>query len=371
MQANEFDELLRARLEAYQPEYNPAAWEQLAAKIPTPPSRNRMLLPLAIGLAASVAGACIFMLRHVSPDHLETKTAMSTPSMQSNASLKQNAATNDNTDNSSAGGPSQVSNHIAAAITDKSTSHNDMNQSPLQPYVAPHASVVDTVTAVAAADKHKNVVVDPVAPGRNTGVRANMLEPIEPEEKPLRATTISLAGGVQYGTLNAGYAAGINVRHSVSKRWAVETEISYLNNGASGTQQLSAADYNNIPISGLVTNGPKIASMEEHHAPVQYLVASPSLGYKLVDGLTVWGGVDFQRALLAGDQKSVQIEDDEVKLLPTLDIGATGRAEFNISRHLQAGVLYRMGINNTLKSGSNYLERRYVQVQLKIPLIRK
>ena len=63
----------------------------------------------------------------------------------------------------------------------------------------------------------------------------------------------------------------------------------------------------------------------------------------------------------------IQIYSDGVRVFPTLDLGLTGKAEFNVAPHIQAGVIFREGLNNFLMSNSptQYVNRRYFQVQFK------
>ena len=52
-------------------------------------------------------------------------------------------------------------------------------------------------------------------------------------------------------------------------------------------------------------------------------------------------------------------------------MGLTGKTEYAVTKKLKAGVLYREGINNLINGGEEYLDRRYLQVQLKFRVFGK
>ena len=66
-------------------------------------------------------------------------------------------------------------------------------------------------------------------------------------------------------------------------------------------------------------------------------------------GRIAGAGLDIQRALQNADKDAIQVEGNEVKLLPLFDIGATGKLVFRLSGRLEAGLLYRQGVNNLLR----------------------
>jgi hypothetical protein len=96
---------------------------------------------------------------------------------------------------------------------------------------------------------------------------------------------------------------------------------------------------------------------------------NPSFGYQIEDKVALSVGGDFQKMLNKKDE-IVQPDNNNTKIFPTMDIGLTTKSEFIISPNLQAGLVYREGLNNLFKSDAPYVNRRYVQVQFKynIPL---
>ncbi|HEY0297903.1 MAG TPA: hypothetical protein VGB84_01665, partial [Arachidicoccus sp.] len=89
-------------------------------------------------------------------------------------------------------------------------------------------------------------------------------------------------------------------------------------------------------------------------------------GYQIEDKVALSVGGDFQQ-MVGNKDEVVQPQNDNTKIFPTLDVGLTTKTEFSIMPNLQAGLVYREGLNNLIKGGDNgsYVNRRYLQVQFK------
>src|SRR5690606_19355123 len=119
-------------------------------------------------------------------------------------------------------------------------------------------------------------------------------------------------------------------------------------------------------------NSPAIANQTQQLYYIQY---NPSVGYELDDFVLFSVGSDIQQ-LVNGEKGKESVifnnNSGDTELVPKLDLGLTAKTEFSITPHINAGVIYREGINNLMSSnnntGMNYLNRRYVQVMFKYNL---
>ena len=189
-----------------------------------------------------------------------------------------------------------------------------------------------------------------------------------------KKTSISLGGGVNYGNLNTGYTAGVSVRRKVGGDFFVDGSVAML--------------YNNNANNVAINNGPPLADNTNTAArptafnnettlaspaldPIQklyYVQFNPSIGYQLEKHVALSVGGDFQQILNSrGEQDEiVQPGTNSSKIFPNFDVGFTAKSEFSITPSIQAGLVYREGLNNMLKNdGSKYVNRRYLQVQFK------
>jgi hypothetical protein len=183
-------------------------------------------------------------------------------------------------------------------------------------------------------------------------------------------TSISVGGGVNYGNLNTGYSAGVSIRRKVAGDFFVDGTVAMM--------------YNNNATNVAINNGPSLsdnggaaarpASFNETPLaspaldPIQklyYVQFNPSIGYQIEKHVALSVGGDFQQ-MLNKKEEIVQPESNNSKLFPNFDVGLTTKSEFSITPNIQAGLMYREGLNNLLKNdGTKYVNRRYIQVQFK------
>ena len=98
---------------------------------------------------------------------------------------------------------------------------------------------------------------------------------------------------------------------------------------------------------------------------------APVLGYSIHKHVSVGVGADFQQLVLDNQpENTTNSAADQLKTVPNVDMGVIGKTEYAISQRVKAGVLYR-GDVNSLISNSKYINRSYVQVQLKFTILKK
>lgn len=175
-----------------------------------------------------------------------------------------------------------------------------------------------------------------------------------------RTISIGVAGGVNYGTLNTGYALGATLARKISNKVGIELALGYINNNSNSANAASSAN-NNSPINNFKPKTTIIAPL-----PLNYLQCTPVADYSLSKKLTVAAGADIER-LLQSENTPISYNDN-TKIAPLYDLGALFKTDYAVTSRLKGGISYRIGANNLLSAGKNYIDRNYMQVQLKYRL---
>jgi len=191
---------------------------------------------------------------------------------------------------------------------------------------------------------------------------------------------IGLNGGINYGTLNQGYTMGVVAKANVAKDVYVDGTIGInISNNSSlpivnvnSTKVLARPGKDQLGNSGI--NTPAITNQRNQLIYVQF---NPSVGYNVAKNISFAVGGDIQQLLsdkaYEGKNVAFNARKKTMEVLPNTDFGITTKTEFRISKSINAGLLYREGLNSYVANGSdgiNYANRRYIQLQLKynIPL---
>ena len=407
MQESEFDELIRKQFDDYEFEYKRSRWERLLASLAPmqyrTPARHRWL-PVVTGIAAAMAtliavGAWHYYQAPAIKD--QTRVAMQRtmaplrtihdmpelPVQQAfpTALPIQTPAFFGNHHHRPAHLPGaivQPAVNPAALVFQPDISANAEPDIVLLSSGKPLAKPTQTsLSAMVTAHQYSGSVsgvMQTIARSPNPSTHIVVVDGVILPEKPNayfpKGTNISLAGGVNYGTLNGGYTAGLNARHHLG-RWYVESDVAFVNYDAAGATNVSnntlavlVNNTNNVNGAMIASRSREAPEPQEH---VQYLQASPGIGYHLFKKITIGANADIQRMLQQNSNNTVQVSDDAVKLFPLTDYGIAGKAEVSVTSKLNAGIIYRQGMNNLLSAGTDYLDRRYLQVQLKYRLIGK
>lgn len=388
MSINDFDKLFKEKFEEHEFAYNPMNWEKITHALPQEKHKRRVI-PWLTGIAASVAlvvGASWWM--HHKTDGNDDVNITKTESPEN--TLPQNVVpaipepdikTTDVQDPLKQITP--VSNNILAntknihtALPDESVNTIEEKKIPNSPITQPYEKNLLSFTPNPVISKsHEEIVTksDPqknlIKPITHENIEGPVFSPDESEKPQGRKTSISLAGGFNYGTFNTGYGASVNARQKISNKLFIEGDLGFMQNQEVIASAMSTSHYNMMR-SGQFRGRP--ARLEEKPYNIYYLQMSPSIGYQLHKNISVGVGADVQK-LLDGNvnDRPVVATEEGFKLIPLWDAGITGKTEYSISRRLKAGILYREGVNNLLQGNSNYYERRYLQVQMKLRLFGK
>jgi hypothetical protein len=408
-----FDELLRNKLQGEELEYKAEHWEQLALLLPvtqvpisdpinfTAGNKNKRW-----GLAAGIAAAILLMVGTVfffkqinnGPDESTQPSLVKKDSQPSN----NNTTVQQNKVNTTTGTPQtpaiaqhgKVQQQPVSPVQQNAVNNaqnnslyntiNSVNQnivSPQQPQqpqqiaqsntVTPQPSIIDgsqpVIEKITITPAKENPIPESYT-YNNTTYASAFYEGNGKGNKNAK-TSISVGGGVNYGNLNTGYSAGVSIRRKVAGDFFVDGTVAMMynnnannvaiNNGPSLSDNNTAArpaSFNETPLAS-----PALDPIQK----LYYVQFNPSIGYQLEKHVALSVGGDFQK-MLNKTEEIVQPESNNSKLFPNLDVGLTAKSEFSITPSIQAGLMYREGLNNLIKNdGSKYVNRRYIQVQFK------
>jgi hypothetical protein len=405
MKPKEFDDLVRQKFDQNDFEYNPGNWAKLEEAMDGRGKKRTAFLlwwvPL-LGIAATVA----LSIGMVPALHMEggkfgqnqvvAKNTESLPAHRTTGSLNndQNSASNGNTANA----------HNAVVAMAHKSKHGKHNKKK-----AGAKSNSDDLFAITYA----NAVANVRAP-KSKAQPFNFLaeagkEQLKKEKKELREVVVAatfapeemaapkqprnsiiLSGGYNIGTTTTGVMAGATIRHMVTGKVYIETDVAVAANNNTGTQSYSYYQTAKSTQSGtgMAARGSKVATdgipdlkpapptlvkgVRDLNYNLSFVQVSPSIGVKLKDKITMGVGPDFQQ-IITDNRPAIAASStrDNIQTMPSFDIGVTGKTEYSITKNLKAGVSYRKGINNVLTLMDKYIDRDYVQFQVKCTILNK
>lgn len=394
MNASEFDGLLRRRYEQHEFAYQPEDWAKLKAQLdkelPERTSRSRpfffLLLP---GMAASVAAIACGVYLFQNTGKFNTRTAV--PSQAGNMSARPAHSV-------------RMASEIPTAI---STSLTAAVATPVAAAAAPvteHEQKPAIVLPAASAEKSTMPATDKpvrssassvvVVQNKSNSTASRSFDRIDftmfvAEDEKNKTTSVSVGGGVNYGSMNAGYMVGVNARKNFNSRLFIEGDVAMVNNattryketvtpGESNVIRPNArmAEFakitNNTPLSAEnpTIGGQPVRNVESQNTNLYYIQVAPTIGYQLYPELSVGFGPDFQQLLQSNEKKVIKESNNQaIESLPAFDMGLQAKAEISISRKLRAGLQYRKGINTMLQKSS--IDRNYMQVQIKYTMFNR
>jgi hypothetical protein len=186
--------------------------------------------------------------------------------------------------------------------------------------------------------------------------------------------SLGVNGGYNFGTLNSGYALAINAKTQVSSDVFIGGTIGVAMNNIQTTNTTAVS----IPVSNAKArpsagnqnsvNLPAVTSTTHNLAYIQF---NPSVGYNISKNITFSIGGDVQRLVTSKGSEDINVVFDPTQnqssLIPKTDLGITGKTEFKLAKNISTALVYREGVNNLVSNATNgmdYLNRRYIQVQL-------
>jgi len=409
MKPKEFDELIRQKFDQDDFAYNPRNWDRLAEQLDGRAKKRSIIMwwimPLA-GVAASVALA--MGVAPVLNQGLPGKAGINTEvaktlkvdggkHAQSSAPQVTFSTTNKTTNTLVASAtkvhPAHKNGNVAEDNTDEEVHIDLLNAVPDNKVAMKQKANINLlnqqeVKTVRKKDKKKEEVADAM----------NTFKP-EAEQK-VPKTSIILNGGYSQGSQNTGYTAGATIRRMVSERAYIESDVAFANSSitqAMPYRDISSRDQwysNGVPIPDPIsakttgttstTDGSPTPVITHSLVPVygdvktnnktydlSYLQVSPSLGYKIMKKMSLGIGPDFQQVVAGTQPAPSSTYNGNNQTAPLLDIGLVGKSEYMLTKKVRAGVYYRKGINNVLIPSDKYIDRDYLQFQLKCAIFNK
>ena len=411
MKANEFDKAVRHSYEQGSFDYDPAHWDNMVQQLNEAESKRKSLawLPL-LGYAASIVfmvsiGA--FLMRTNAPqDKLaDNKSWHEQGMIFTQPHAKQELAWQNNANNAT-GAPQAVQN----------TPYNKTSISPRE--IVMQAQSPAIAIAIPADENMLNASIGQVQVARQVVVTHKApkyidfnnyaYEPVN-ERRTLK-TIISVTGGFNYGSANSGYSMGFTARQKLGENVFFEGDIAFVNNvsgkkseyitegdassyaaassaaasaqsaylGGNAGKTIAAKPSNTAarPSGTTDPNEPTPAPNmpappKGSHYNMYYAQVTPTLGYNVFKNLSLSGGADVQRLLQGDKLMTVTQNVVDAKYLPSYDLGFVGKSEYAISKQIKATVYYRHGLNNAVSGTDKYIDRNYIQFQLKFSILNR
>jgi hypothetical protein len=211
-------------------------------------------------------------------------------------------------------------------------------------------------------------------------------------QKPQPKVSIILVGAYATGNQNNSYSAGAAIRRKINDKVYFEGNVAFTNTSINQDmpvqKMITRPDYvttgqpssgnTTVAGKGLSTKGVASGKTTTDNIPVageltsnnvsynlSYLQVNPSLGVKVVKGVSLGVGPDFQQALADKRPEADPNYKGTSYKTPLFDVGLMARSEVSISRTLKAGVSYRKGINNVISPMGSFIDHDYLQFQVK------
>ncbi|MCW3121230.1 MAG: hypothetical protein JWQ38_722 [Flavipsychrobacter sp.] len=402
MKPKEFDELIRQKFDQNDFEYSPRNWDRLAEELDgRAKKRNVMMwwwLPLT-GIAASVALAMGVpgLLRNTDPAKSVAKTE--TVRERNYASVQSAQAIQD---------AAPLAMAYNAPVSQKHT-HQAKHKQPVA--VIEHKKVV-VATEIAMNDgahdadnntiqtRTVNLLTIGNIPSKTKEVKKpiavvhegfNTFKPeVINEQKKAPKLSLILSGGLNRGNQNNGYAAGATIRRMLNDKVFVEGDVAFSSStntqlvpyqvqsggtsGGTGFAKNGAAAKTASPDASKSTTStvPDVVIGEKNVAyNLSYAQVTPVIGYKIMKKMSLAAGPDFQQALADNRPVAAKEYRGTAQEAAMFDVGLVGKTEYAITRNIKAGVSYRKGINSVIVPTGKYIDRDYMQFQVKCAIFNK
>jgi hypothetical protein len=104
---------------------------------------------------------------------------------------------------------------------------------------------------------------------------------------------------------------------------------------------------------------------------LNYAQMSPSVGIKIIKRISIGAGPDFQQMIGGNRPAASPLDHGNIQEAPSFDVGMTAKTEYTVTKKIRAGVYYRKGINDLISPSDRYINRDYLQFQLKWVIFNK
>lgn len=410
MKPGEFDDLVRQKFDQNDFEYNPRNWEMLTEELDGQKKKNKGLLfwwmPL-VGVAASVAMAfgvstVLYDAGHrygSAPKYAAVQKHKTAAPVRNHISSVQPEVIPAQDASGMAATPAEnvhsvkVGDGNNATVATNSQNHNLLSEVDNDPVGGNSDNKISgTFNFNSAPEKDNNVL----AKKKKAVVVNNGYYTFKEEEMPKKDPKIAiiLSGGVNYSNKSNGYTVGATARRMINDKVYVEGDIAFIgtnnthkveymvyNTGAAGTSQSlpagmaaksTALGKNTDNASKNTATGPVgVLKTSDETYNLYYAQVTPTIGYKLMKRMSVGVGPDFQQMLVDNRPEVNTSDRGNIRVAPIFDIGFMGKTEIAVTKNMKAAVYYREGINNVITPTNKYIDRNYLQFQVKYNILNR
>lgn len=406
MKPREFDELVRQKFDQNDFAYNAHNWDLLAEKLDGRAKKRSMIMWLwmpAAGMAASVALAIgvTSLLRFGVPDagngdagyahtgKFVQRYAVTAPM----AMIPYTAPTNNETPPKT----SRKSKATASKPVERAVAANNIGIK-LNDVAGNDLSAPKNGIAVVANSATAQKTIAPQKQKKDLAAR-EVIHTFRQEQnvvrKPLNLSII-VSGGVCQGNRTSGYMAGATVRKMINDKVYVESDIALAS--SDNVQSTMYMDYSNATVTeggggigataGRPGSASKTTSVDASNLPTDkslqgvakihdvsynlyYAQVTPSIGYKVMKRMSIGMGPDFQKMLVDNRPATSEVDRGNLQVAPSFDVGFIGKTEYALTQRVRAAVAYRKGINGVINPSDKYIDRDYLQFQMKCTIFNR
>ncbi len=385
MKPSEFDELVRQKFEQNDFEYNPQNWNLLSKKLEGNAKNRRINLmwwmPL-IGVAASVTMAMgiTTIIKNAAPESSEIKVEVTKSQTLQTENKKKTEIPKILVD-------SAIENTTNIGITYKKVNtvitKTDSNSIGIS-----MAAFTNNYSFTTKKGQKKSFnTIDLLAKNEDGNLKKKIKE--QPENKNYTfkqeettykcpKASIIISGGYNYGNLNNGYMIGATARRMINDKVYVESDIAFTSSNNTQRNEYIVYTHGNaargssrIAYASDIVNVNGITKISEQSYNLNYAQVTPSLGYKLMKRMNIGVGPDFQQMLVDNRPEPSKTYKGNIEVAPIFDIGFMAKSEYALSKKIKAAIYYREGINNIITPTNKYIDRNYVQCQIKWAVFNK
>ncbi len=403
MKPREFDELVRQKFDQGDFEYNPRNWEMLEEKMDGRAKKRSLLvwwaMPLA-GMAASVALAIGITSFWKNAEQTDAVAGVSVKNAKVIAYTE----------------PKEQPKELAVLQVAQPEQYRASSKNQSKPAGKSKGDLF-VIKYENAVPKVKPAPRQTIAFNFNSTKSDNTITPVQHTESKKKVIeqqgyatfkdegmavvkaapkfSVIVSGGLSQGNQNRGYAAGATIRRMVNSKVYVEGDVNFAqSNNTQSTKYLVTETSSSVSGITAVANTARQTTAGKYTSPtatidetapatrevirtkdvsygVYYAQVTPSVGYQVMKRMSLAAGPDFQKMLVDNRPAPSTVDRGTLQEAPSFDVGLVGKTEYALTRTIRAGVYYRKGINNVITPTGKYIDRDYLQFQVKCTVFNK
>ena len=393
MRPGEFDELIRQKFDQHDFAYEPAHWDSLAEKLDGRAKKRSMIMwwwiPLA-GMAASVALAMgsTSLLRHsfTTPKGTKIETVSAKKSSHATTTAIQYNGTIETPSNKEA---EYETANVTANNTAKKTDSDIADRVNLRLNEASPQTGNNKKNDFNFLAGNTNMISK--TPKKDVALNDaySTFAPEEEAELKTPKVSITLLGGYNSGSNGTGYTLGGTIRKILSDKLYFESDVAVASSNNMQATQYASVSVPSPAAAGARQSAARTTTVESGKSSTEvvptdetvasnvsynlyYAQVSPGFGYKLIRQLSIGLGPDFQRMLVDNRPVvSTALDRNNIQVAPLFDVGFIGKTEYALTKRVKTTVSYRKGMNNIITPSDKYIDRDYLQFQLRYTIFNK